>query len=314
MNELYKELKKYGEVKTKIPLSKHTTFQIGGWAEFFIEVKETELLIQLLDFLNSEGVEFFILGGGSNLLWIDQNFSGVVIKIATSGLKLKEEFVEVEAGVPLSLVVNLAVKNELSGLEWAVGIPGTLGGAVRGNAGSMGKSMADCIQKVFVWVDGEVKEYSKAECGFGYRESIFKSHKNMVVLKTTLKLEKSSRQEVSSVVAKNLGNRKNFPKWPSAGSFFKNIRLENWPQEKEKLPDLFISRGTVPAGWLIENCGLKGFRIGDAGVSQEHGNFLVNFGSATQEQVLQVVEEVQKKVYDKYGVSLEPEVQIVSSR
>ena len=314
MNELYKELKKYGEVKQKVSLSKYTTFRIGGQAEFLVEVKKTDLLIGLLDFLNSQGVDFFILGGGSNILWPDQNFGGVVIKISTFGLELKDDAIEVEAGVLLTIAVNLATKNELSGLEWAAGIPGTIGGAVRGNAGSMGKSMGDSIQKVFVWIDGEVAEYSREDCKFGYRESFFKKRKNAVVLKAILKLEKKDKQEISSNVAKNLGNRNNFPKWPSAGSFFKNIRLENWPGKKEELPEIFISRGTVPVGWLIESCGLKGFRIGDAGVSEEHGNFLVNYGTASQEQILQIVEEVQKKVYDKYGVGLEPEVQIVSPR
>jgi len=111
----------------------------------------------------------------------------------------------------------------------------------------------------------------------------------------------------------NLASRSKFPKFPSAGSFFKNIRIEKWPGDVDMLPEIFRTRGTVPAGWLIENCGLKGFRIGDAGVSLEHGNFLVNFGSATQNDMLAVVEEVQEKVYNKYGVSLEPEVQIVAS-
>lgn len=311
MNELYKELKKYGEVKTKARLAKYTTIKIGGQAEFLVEIKKTALLSGLLSYLQAQGIDFLVIGGGSNLLLPSEEIGKVVIKIATSGLEIKDNLIEVEAGVPLSLVVISATKNNLSGLEWAAGIPGTVGGAVRGNAGSMGQSMADSIQKVFVWSDNEVKEFTKEECGFGYRDSIFKRNKDAIILKVVLALKPGEKQIISANIARNLLNRKNFPMLPSAGSFFKNIPLKNWPSSTKGLPDQFLSRGTVPAGWLIENCGLKGFRIGDAGVSFEHGNFLVNFGEATQEQILQVVEEVQKKVYDKYGVGLEPEVQIV---
>ena len=311
MNELYKELKKYGEVKTKAGLAKYTTIQIGGQAEFLVEVKKTALLSGLLTYLQAQNIDFIIMGGGSNLLFPTEEISKVVVKIATTGLEIKDNSVEAEAGVPLSLLVNIATKNNLSGLEWAAGIPGTVGGAVYGNAGSMGQSMADSIQKVFIWSGNEILELTKDECKFGYRDSIFKQNKDAVILKAVLALKPSDKQIISAGIAQNLINRKKFPALPSAGSFFKNIPLKNWPGNTKDLPEQFISRGTIPSGWLIENCGLKGFRVGDAGISLEHGNFLVNFGKATQEQVLQVVEEVQKKVYDKYGVGLEPEVQIV---
>jgi len=314
MEGLIKELKKYGQTKVKYDLKKLTTFKIGGQAEYFVEVKETALLSGLLTYLQAQGIDFMVIGGGSNLLLPSDEISKVVVKITTAGLKIKDNIIEAEAGVPLSLVVNLATKNSLSGLEWAAGIPGTVGGAVYGNAGSIGQSMADSIQKVFIWSDNEIQELTKDECRFGYRDSIFKQDKSRVILKVILILKPADKQAISANIAQNLLNRKKLPVLPSAGSFFKNIPLKNWPGSIEELPEQFISRGTIPAGWLIENCGLKGFRIGDAGVSNGHGNFLVNFGKATQEQVLQVVEEVQKKVYDKYGVGLEPEVQIMSPR
>jgi len=312
MNELYKELKKYGSVKPNVSLSKLSTFKIGGQAEFVVEVKENDDLVGLLKFLNEQGVEFFVLGGGSNLLLPDEGLKRVIIKVATSGVKIDGTTIEVEAGVPLARIVNLAAKNGLSGLEWAAGIPGTIGGAIRGNAGAMGKSMADCIQKVFVWIDWQVRELNKKDCGLNYRDSVFKHNKNSVVLKAVLQLVPGEKSQILAKITGHLVQRSKMPKLPSAGSFFKNIRLEKWPGDVDTLPELFRSRGSVPAGWLIENCGLKGFRIGDAGVSLEHGNFLVNFGSATQNDMLAVVEEVQKKVYDKYGVSLEPEVEIVA--
>ena len=313
MSELYKELKKYGSVKANVPLSRFSTFKVGGQVEFLIEVKENDKLIGLLTFLNEQAIDFFVLGGGSNVLLPDSGLKGVVIKIATSEVKTEENIIEIQAGVPLAMIVALATKNGLSGLEWAMGIPGTIGGAVRGNAGAMGESIADCIQKVFVWIDGEVKEFDKEDCDFGYRNSFFKQNKNAVVLKAVLALKLGEKGEILAKINRNLANRSKFPKFPSAGSFFKNIRIEKWPGDVDILPEIFRTRGTVPAGWLIENCDLKGFRIGDAGVSKEHGNFLVNFGSATQNDMLAVVEEVQEKVYNKYGVSLEPEVQIVVS-
>ena len=310
MNELYKELKKYGSVKANIDLSKYSTLKIGGKAAFLIEVQKEALLNELLTFLTGEGIRFFILGGGSNILFSDEDFDGVVIKIAISQIEVVDDFIEAWAGAPLALVLNTAVKNGLTGLEWAAGIPGTLGGAIRGNAGAMGQSMKDCIQKVFIWSDGEIQEFSNEKCVFGYRESVFKKETGKVIIKAVLNLKKGEKQDILQKISQNLLSRKKYSSLPSAGSFFKNIPLQNWPGNKIELPELFVVRKMIPAGWLIENCGLKGFKIGGAGVSQEHGNFLVNFGDATYDQFLQLVEKIQKKVYDKYGVELEPEVQI----
>lgn len=312
MSELYKELKKYGLVKTNVDLSKYSTLKIGGKAAFLVEVQKEAILSQMLSFLTAEGIKFFVLGGGSNILFPDEDFDGVVIKIAISQIEVMDEVIEAWAGTPLSLVLNTAVKNGLAGLEWAAGIPGTLGGAVRGNAGAVGQSMKDCIQKVFVWSDGEIREFSNEECEFDYRESVFKREPEKVIIKAVLNLKKGEKQDILQQISQNLLSRKKYSILPSAGSFFKNIPLQNWPDSKDKLPELFIERKMVPAGWLIENCGLKGFKIGEAGVSQEHGNFLVNLGKATHDQFLQLVEEIQKKVYDKYGVGLEPEVQIMT--
>lgn len=314
MNELYKKLQYFGSVKANISLSRFSTFKIGGPAQFLVEIKENSKLIQLLDFLNEQGLEFFILGGGSNILFPDEGLHKIVIKINTLSTQVTENMIEVDSGVLLSTLVNLAVKNGLSGLEWAAGIPGTVGGAIRGNAGAMGENMGECIQEVSIWQDGQVSVFDKKECQFSYRESFFKKNPQAVILKAKIKLPKGEKKEILEKISRNLSNRKKNSTLPSAGSFFKNIRLEDWPGKTDILPELFKSRGTVPAGWLIENCGLKGFKIGGAGISQEHGNFLVNFGSATADQVLQVVEEVQKKVYNEYGVGLEPEVQIEVSR
>ncbi|PIT88113.1 MAG: UDP-N-acetylenolpyruvoylglucosamine reductase [Candidatus Magasanikbacteria bacterium CG10_big_fil_rev_8_21_14_0_10_36_32] len=312
MNLLHQELKKYGSVKTNVLLSRHTTFKIGGPAEFLVTVDDNDKLAGLLVFLQAEGVEYFVLGGGSNVLFPDDGLRGVVVKISSGKMRVDDQIIEADAGVSLTDAVNLATKNSLSGLEWAAGIPGTIGGAVRGNSGAMGQCMSDSIVKVLVWQDGEIKEFLKEECGFCYRGSLFKDTAGMVVLKVWLKLASGQAGAILKTIQGYLEQRQGkFPPFPSAGSFFKNLKIDEWPGKIEDLPEMFQTRGMIPTGWLIDGLDLRGFKIGGGGVSQEHGNFLVNFGGATQADILSVVDEVQKKVYNKYGVTIEPEVEII---
>lgn len=311
MQELYQQLKEFGHVKLNEPLSKHTTFKIGGKAQFFVIVEETEKLIGLLDYLSGEGINYYILGGGSNLLFSDNEFEGVVIKVKSIKYKVESDVIEVEAGVVLAKLLNEATHNELTGLEWAAGVPGTVGGAVRGNAGAMGHDMAEVVEKVEVWRNGEVIELNKAECGFSYRESAFKKNTD-VILRVWSKLAKGDKAEILKLVQGYLKQRTGrYPNSPSAGSFFKNIDLKNWPGNIKELPELFQVRGKVPAGWLIEQAGMKGFSVGGAKVSDEHGNFIISFDSATQHDILTLIESLKEKVYNKYGVELEPEVEVV---
>jgi UDP-N-acetylmuramate dehydrogenase len=313
MREYYEELKKYGKVKLKESLTKNTTFKVGGIAHFFIEVTEEEKLISLLNFLNSEDIPYFVLGGGSNVLFSDEGFEGVVIKLQTSELKLREDNeIVVAAGVLLNKVVNFALQNKLSGMEWGTGIPGTVGGAVRGNAGAMGKENANCLVKVKIWRDGEVFELDKTECGFGYRESIFKNNKD-VILSAVYKLTPGDEKSIKEIMQTNLKQRTGrFPNLPSAGSFFKNIEVNKWSGKKEDLPEIFWERGKIPVGWLVEQVGMKGFTIGGAKISDEHGNFIINFSNAKQADILSLVETIKEKVYNKFGIELEPEVKIIN--
>jgi len=311
MDSLYKELKNYGTVKANELLSKHTTFGIGGPAAYLVETADSGKLVELLNFLSAEGVDFFVLGGGSNLLFPDRGYDGVVIKIKNNKLVSEGETIAVESGVLLGMAVNLAIKNGWSGLEWAAGIPGTVGGAVHGNAGAMGFNTSNNVAKVEVWRNGEVIQLDTKECQFGYRESIFK-HNHDVILRAWFKLVPGDKKEILAKVQGYLKQRGNIPPYPSAGSFFKNIRLENWPHDVKDLPEKFRERGTVPVGWLAEQLGLKGTKIGGAQIALEHGNFIVNMGKASQADVLALLELFKEKVYDKYAVELEPEVEIIS--
>ena len=314
MDQFYEKLKEFGRVKTNEPLAKHVTIKIGGPARFFVVVNKTGNLINLLNFLSAEGVDYLVLAGGSNLLISDAGFDGLVIHISSGEspkvIPAGDEFdLEIDAGVSLSAVVNFAAQNSWQGLAWGIGIPGTMGGAVRGNAGAMGMDTSCVLQWVEVWRDSEILKLSVPECGYGYRDSNFK-HNQDVILRACIRLQAGDKQTIMAKMQEYLKQRKHSP-FPSAGSFFKNIKLAKWPGDKKELPELFLQRGTVPVGWMIEQLGLRGLSSGGAKISDEHGNYLINFNHATQADVLSLVEEIQQKVYNKFGVELEPEVQII---
>ncbi|MBU0596717.1 UDP-N-acetylmuramate dehydrogenase [Patescibacteria group bacterium] len=310
MTGLYKKLKEYGKVKANESLAKHTTFRIGGPAQMFVIVESREKMVELLDYLSGEGIEYFIIGGGSNLLLPDEGLDKVVIQTKFNNIKLDGEEIEAEAGALLSQLLDLSAQNSLSGLSWAAGVPGTIGGAVRGNAGAMGFCTADNVKSVEVWHDGEVVHLSKDDCEFGYRDSIFK-HNSDIILRVWLKLEKTKKEELAKQIQYNISCRTGQPKGFSAGCFFKNVNLSDWPGDKSNLPKLFLERGTVPVGWLVEQVDMKGKKRGDAQVGVEHGNFILNLDKARAEDIRGLVDEIKQKVYDKYGVEIEEEVQII---
>jgi len=312
MDQLYTDLKNYGDLKTNVPFSKLTTFALGGPAQYFIQVNDHQKLIDLLNYLTGQGVNYFIIGGGSNLLMPDNGLEGVTIKIHTSKVEfITPDTIMSEAGATLGAVVNAAFKNNLAGLEWGVGIPGTVGGAVRGNAGAMGLDIARSTSKVEVWHNGEVIEVENKDCEFAYRESKFKFNHD-VVLRAWFKLHPGDKKEIMEKAQGYMKHRSGrYPHQPSAGSFFKNIKLEKWPGDIKELPELFQQRGTVPVGWVMEQLDLKGLQVGGARISSEHGNFIINYDNAKQDEILKIVEIMQEKAYNKFKVHLEPEVEIV---
>lgn len=312
MDTVYTHLKEFGHVKPNVPLAKLTTFHIGGQVQFLIQVTETQNVIKLLNFLSEEGISYFILGGGSNTIWQDGLYEGVVIKMQNANIKNQNDKVVVDAGAPLAAVVTNFMQNSLSGMEWAAGVPGTVGGAVRGNAGAIDSDTSRSIEKLVVWRDGEVVELKPEECGYGYRESMFK-HNHDTVLQAVYKTRPGDKKEILKQIQENIkGRNGKYPAKPSAGSFFKNVDFKNWKEDLAKLPEHFAKTQKVPAGWINERNGLKGFQIGGAMISKEHGNFLINFtGEATQTDVIALKEEAQKRAMENFGVELEPEVVIV---
>ena len=314
MLELYKKLKQFGKVKLNEALAKHTTFRIGGRANFFVISDSMEKLIDLLKLLQAEGVNYIVLGGGSNVLVSDDDFEGVVIKIKNQKLEIKDNVIEAEAGAMTAAIAQEAIKHNLDGFVWGVGVPGTIGGAVRGNAGAMGGQMKDVVDRVHILRDGETVELANAECGFGYRDSIFK-HNSDLILKVYLKLEKKDNPELSKKALAVLAYRSQTqPKEHSSGCIFKNaeLRMQNAELKGNQIPKEFVEKGFIPAGWLVAAAGMKGERAGQAQVSETHGNFIVNNGGATAVEVGALVERVKEKVYDKFGIELEEEIQLIN--
>ena len=289
--------------KKNVLLKNYTTFRIGGPAKYFFKAKTKEDLIKAIQAAKKLNLPFFILGEGSNILFSDKGFKGLVIKIQSSKIENKEtenknKIIYVEAGVKLSHLVKLSLKNSLTGLEWAAGIPGTVGGAIRGNTGAFGGSMSDIVRSVEVLhlPESEIKNYELKNCKFSYKENIFKKNKNLIILSCILELKKGDKKEIEEKIKYFLDYReKNHPlEFFSAGCIFKN------PKKKS-------------AGELIEKCGLKGKEIGDARISEKHANFIVNLGKAHSEDVLKLINLIKKEVKKKFGIELKEEIYFIKS-
>ncbi len=282
-------------MKRNEPLSKHTTFRIGGPAEFFFEPKSIKEIKEALKFAREKRKKVFFISNGSNLLVSDEGFKGVVIRPRMDRVMVKGTRVTAEAGLPFGLLLNLLALKGLSGLEFLTGVPGCVGGSVAMNAGVGSRWIGEKVVRVWgLGTGGLEKKLTKKQCKFGYRKSIFQKG-NLVITKVEFKLKKRDPKEIKDTVKKLWKARlaKQPYDLPSAGSFFKN------PKGKF-------------AGQLIDEAGCKGMRVGDAEVSTKHGNFIVNRGKARAAQVIKLAKIVQRKVKQKFGIKLEPEVKILS--
>lgn len=320
------------EIRKKVPLASYTTFKIGGPAEFFAEIKDKDDLLNSLSWARKNNQKVFILGGGSNLLISDQGISGLVLFLKKNDYKILDKTSEKKigdkirisagAGVMLSGLALKLAENDLSGLEWSVGIPrATVGGSVRGNAGAFGVSMGDlvCEVEVFDLDKEEFKTFYFEDCQFAYRESVFKKDKKYLIWNVILKMKRKNKAEIEKLIEKSIQHRKNsYPKFPSAGSVFKNtaqietVRQHDFEVAREAEESGAVSEnGIVPSGFLIERFGLKGKKIGGAKVSERHANFIINTGNATAENVIILMSLIKQKIRDNYGVQLEEEIELV---
>lgn len=294
--DLYKELCAIAgadAVAVNEPMERHTTFRIGGPADWFVTPSRTEEVRGIIELCRQQSIPYYIIGNGSNLLVGDKGYRGVIIQVyrKMSGISTEGERIRAQAGALLSKVAAAAYSAGLTGMEFASGIPGTLGGAVRMNAGAYGGEMAHVLESATVLTtEGEVLTLPVEKMGLGYRTSIV-SRMDYVVLEAVLSLSRGDREEIRARMDEL--KQKRVSKQPlefgSAGSTFKR-------------PEGYF------AGKLIEDAGLRGFRIGDAQVSEKHCGFVINRGNATAAEVYELMEEVIRRVEENSGVKLEPEV------
>lgn len=283
-------------IRENAPMREYTSFQIGGPADLLIEPATKDALVSCCRLLKDAGITPLVIGAGSNLLVADSGIRGVVLHLAKplNRITTEGEYITAEAGVSLAKLASEALNTSLSGLEFASGIPGSLGGAVFMNAGAYGGEMKDVVVETeYLTKDGTVKTIKGEAHNFSYRHSFF-SETGGIVLSTRMKLTPGKPEDIRALMLELNTRRKDKQplNFPSAGSFFKR-------------PEGHF------AGKLIEDAGLKGARFGGAQISEKHAGFVINAGNATAKDVCDLMDFVKKTVYEKYGVTLEPEVRML---
>lgn len=299
IEKLTKEMQEFinkEDIYANEPMSKHTTFKIGGTADIFVKLRSTEQIERLINLCNEKNVPIKVIGNGSNILVKDNGVRGVVAKICTNSYEfLDEETIRVDAGMLNVKVSMIMVEHSLTGFEFASGIPGTIGGAVKMNAGAYGSQMSDVVVKTkyIDLKDMQIKEINNTEQKFEYRKSLFSTTPS-IIIDTTLQLKKAEKEEIQKKISKNNESRKTKQpiEKPSAGSTFK--RGKN-----------FIT------AQLIDECGLKGYTVGGAQVSTKHAGFIVNTGNATASDVIKLVETIKQKVQEKFNKDIDLEIEII---
>lgn len=299
-----KFLQKFPQTKIDQILAPLNTMHIGGPADLYYKLTDLDQLPNLIQEAQREHIPFFILGGGSNTIFADEGFHGLVIHIQARKISLENDLIGAEAGALLSQVVQFSLNQGFAGMEHFMGLPGTIGGAVRGNAGAFGSEIKDVFAKALIYDDQGLHEAGPEYFNFSYRFSnIKKTH--AVLLKIYLKLKKVDPSELSQVVAEARDIVKNRiskqPKGYCSGSFFKNpgtlMGKPNDPQLK--------------AGYLLEQAGCKGLQVGHMKVSNEHANWILNLGEGTQKDLVDLAAQMKVKVLAKFNIELEREVQLV---
>ncbi|HUV46888.1 MAG TPA: UDP-N-acetylmuramate dehydrogenase [Candidatus Bathyarchaeia archaeon] len=278
------------KVKKNIKLAPYTSFGIGGSADFFIETATQEELIEAVKWAKKEKIKYFVLGGGSNILISDAGFRGLVIKISNIKYQISNCNIQAEAGLLLVTLIKVAYNHSLSGLEFLAGIPGTLGGAIVGNAGAKAGNISQVVEKIRVLdKHGKIYYLYPKQCQFDYRLSRFK-HSSEIILEAVLKLKRKKQGTINLGIKKFLALRKNQPKGRSAGCIFKN------------------PTSSTPAGWLVDKVGLKGEKIGGALISSQHANWIINLGNAKATDVLRLIRLAKERVKHRFGIKLNEEI------
>lgn len=310
-------------------MAKHTSFRVGGDARLYVVAPSSEAIVRAVQVAIELGIPWYVYGGGSNLLVSDDGFEGVIVQAANRDLTMRDARCElrVEAGAITGAVARKSVEAGMAGFEWAVGVPGTIGGALYGNAGCYGGEMRDVVESVdaFRLSDGQRVTLTKEECGFGYRTSLFK-HEPHLLFSCVLQFApacRTGREAADAATGKarmdeimTMRKEKQPLASSSAGCVFKNYEFTD---EKEldilkrhvDVPQSMIDKKQIPVGWLIDQAGLLGKNVGDVEVSTKHGNFFINKGKARAQDIIALISLVKMKVRDEFGLELREEVQEV---
>lgn len=291
------EILSQDSIKYNEPMKKHTTMRVGGPCDCMVEPSSIEEIQKILEYARKNNIKYYVIGNGSNLLVKDEGVHALIIKIANkfSEVEVNGEHIKAYSGCSVPKLSQIAKENSLSGLEFACGIPGSVGGGIRMNAGAYGSEMVNVVEKVgFLDEDGKLNEIDGKDAHFTYRHSMFVENPKYIVVYAIYKLQNGNKDEISKIMEENMNSRKQKQpiEYPNFGSVFK--RPEGY----------FV-------GKLVDECGLKGYKIGGAQVSTKHSGFMVNIEDATCKDVLDLIEYVKKKVYEKFNVKLQEEVVIL---
>ena len=301
IKEILKERLPLTNIKYEEQMKLHTSFKVGGIADVFLIANTIDEIKEVLKISRENNIPLKVIGNGSNLLVKDKGFRGIILKINLQEISIKQKeeskdeyIVNVETGMPLGKLAQILCNNEIGGFEFASGIPGTIGGAIKMNAGAYGYEFKDIIQDVtYLNSENEIIKIQNNECNFSYRHSFFSSN-NYIILECNLNLHKDSKENIQKKLEENLQKRREKQpiEYPSAGSTFK--RGEDYITAK-----------------LIDECGLKGYTIGGAQVSEKHAGFIINKNNATAEDVMNLIKHVKETVYEKTGKKINLEIEII---
>ncbi len=303
------------EVQKKISLRDYNTMKIDCLAEYFVEARDRRDVFSAAEYARENNLSLLILGKGSNVI-LPEHFPGLVLFLSMDKVELEERrgslYFTAGAGTYLPDASRVVTEKKGRGLEWAGGVPGSIGGAVRGNAGAFEDIISDYVEKVTAaeLSTGKEKQFKREECRFGYRESIFKKNRDYVVLEVEMKFpieegtEKRYREYLDYRESRH-------PQDPSAGSIFKNPVVKETFFEKFRETEKFKKMGFVPVSFLIEQCGLKGKSVGGMQISEKHANFIINREGGTKEDIQRLIELTKEAVKERFGIDIEEEVEIV---
>ncbi len=295
-------------------LSLHTRFGIGGPADVLIQAASEDAFAEALRISRDSGAAYTVIGSGSNLIVSDRGFDGIVLRLTASAIQQDGEMVRAAAGAQLQTLVDYSIDHGLCGIQTMTGIPGSVGAAVYGNAGAYGHSIDERVRRVRFLDNQQVRTFSTAECQFHYRESVFKKHKDWIILSVDLAMTPAHAAELRQTADEIFKIR--LAKYPlemkCAGSIFKNLILAELPEAvRRQIPDRVVREGKAPSAYFLEQVGAKGMTCGGIRVADYHANLIYNTGGGTARELCELIGELKSRVRRQFGLELEEEVQYV---